>query len=133
VLLLVCTLLLVTGIGTTTDAVLLDLEKEEELDVLTVDSFVLTMVFVGIGATTIVVLDEDDAGGDTGLDKDVLLGGAGATVGVLGADVLEADVLTGATECVLEGELDEESELAGGAAAELLAVLVREVRVEEVL
>lgn len=132
-LLLVCTLLLVTGIGTTTDAVLLDLEKEEELDVLTVDSFVLTMVFVGIGATTIVVLDEDDAGGDTGLDKDVLLGGAGATVGVLGADVLEADVLTGATECVLEGELDEESELAGGAAAELLAVLVREVRVEEVL
>jgi len=133
VLLLVCTLLLVTGIGTTTDAVLLDLEKEEELDVLTVDSFVLTMVFVGIGATTIVVLDEDDAGGDTGLDKDVLLDGAGATVGVLGADVLEADVLTGAAECVLEGELDEESELAGGAAAELLAVLVREVRVEEVL
>lgn len=132
-LLLVCTLLLVTGIGTTTDAVLLDLEKEEELDVLTVDSFVLTMVFVGIGATTIVVLDEDDAGGDTGLDKDVLLDGAGATVGVLGADVLEADVLTGAAECVLEGELDEESELAGGAAAELLAVLVREVRVEEVL
>jgi len=125
--------LLVTGIGTTTDAVLLDLEKEEELDVLTVDSFVLTMVFVGIGATTIVVLDEDDAGGDTGLDKDVLLDGAGATVGVLGADVLEADVLTGAAECVLEGELDEESELAGGAAAELLAVLVREVRVEEVL
>ena len=125
--------MLVTGIGTTTDAVLLDLEKEEELDVLTVDSFVLTMVFVGIGATTIVVLDEDDAGGDTGLDKDVLLDGAGATVGVLGADVLEADVLTGAAECVLEGELDEESELAGGAAAELLAVLVREVRVEEVL
>ena len=126
-LLLLCALLLVTGIGTT-GAVLLEEEDEDEdeVDGLTVDGFALSMLVVGTGATTIVVLEEEDdggGGGGAGLDVDVLLIGAGATVGVLETD----------TTGVLRDEIEDECELEGTAADELLAALLCEDRVEVVL
>ena len=111
-----CALLLVTGIGTTGAVLVLEEEEEEGLGVLTVEGFALSMLVVETGATTIVVLEEvDDGGGGAGLDVDVLLIGAGATVGVLETD----------TTGVLRDEVEDE--------CELLAALLRATTVEVVL
>jgi len=147
-LLLLAALLLLTGTGTTTAGAVLDEEEDEEEEdelELIVDGLAVGRLVVGSGATTGVVLEVDDDGG-AGLDEDVLLGGAGA-----GVDVVELDacaVLTGATEGVLRGVVEDECELEGvlsddvedecelegdGGAGELLATLLCEDKLEDVL
>jgi len=153
VLLLLAALLLLTGTGTTTTGAVLDEEEEEEEEEvleLTVEGFALAMLVVGTGATTSVVLEvvlKEEDGAGAGFGEDVLLGVTGAAV-----DVLEIDsgvVLTDAIEGVLKGVVEEECELEGvlkgeaepeeecelgdAGAGELLATLLCEDRLEEVL